>query len=223
MPRAEPRAEPRHGVRGAVAHAAASLGIGALGTLGVVALSLGMNGQVEKKVLEPVTVVDTVMAAPKPVTDRRRGADRPAPTRKARRTAPSASPLLAAGLSGLSFGLADAADQALVDATAALVGDVGGSIVDEGEVERPPTPTLRTPPSFPARARSLGQSGSVTVSFVVDVDGSVADVYVVASEPPGVFDQAAVKAVEGWRFEPGTDHGNPVAVRVRQTLTFELE
>ena len=39
----------------------------------------------------------------------------------------------------------------------------------------------------------------------------------------GVFDGAAVEAVEAWRFEPGRHEGTPVAVRVRQTLVFDLE
>ena len=63
----------------------------------------------------------------------------------------------------------------------------------------------------------------MTLFFVVDVDGSVQDFYVVESIPEGVFDQAAIDAVRQWEFEPGLHEGMPVAVRVRQTLTFSLE
>lgn len=200
----------------------AALGIGVLGTFGVFALSLGMNAQTEQAATEPVTVVTEMMVAPKPhkagPTQRR-----PAPARKAKKSAPSPGPLLAAGLSGLDFGLGNAADAALGDATAALVGSVGAVVMSEDAVQVAPVATSRTPPTFPARARSLDQSGSVTLSFVVDVDGSAQDVSVVTSEPPGVFDAAAIEAVESWRFEPGRHEGSPVAVRVRQTLVFELE
>lgn len=201
---------------------AAAFGIAVLGTLGVFGLSLGMNAQTKSEADEVVTVVSEMVVAPKPRTA---GATqrRPSPAKKARKAAPSPGPLLAAGLSGLDFGLGNAADAALADATAALVGSVGAVVMNEDAVQVAPVATERSPPTFPARARSLDQSGSVTLSFVVDVDGSVQDVSVVASTPPGVFDAAAVDAVEGWRFEPGRHEGSPVAVRVRQTLVFELE
>lgn len=200
-----------------------ALCIGALGTLGVVALSLGMNAEVQKHVTEPATIVETLLSAPpksKPPSTKKL---RSSPVRRSSRSAPSPGPLLAAGLSGLDFGLGDAADVALAGATEALVGDLGGAVLDEGAVDDPPRPTHRTPPQFPARARALGQSGHVTLSFVVDVDGSVQDVTVVEAEPAGVFDQAAIDAVESWSFDPGQQRGLPVAVRVRQTLQFQLE
>ncbi len=195
---------------------------GALGTVGVVGLSLGMNMQVKPRAMEPVATITEVVVATKPRPQKSR-AKRAAPSRKAARSAPSPSPLLAAGLGGLDFGLGDAADVALAGATSALVGEVGTGVVDEGSVEVTPRPVERAAPSFPARARSLGQSGWVTLSFVVDIDGSTQDVYVVESDPPGVFDEAALEAVRHWRFEPGETAGTPVAVRARQTLRFELE
>ena len=209
--------------RGDLARHLGAFAIAIVGTLGVFGLSLGMNSQVEKHVLEPVSVIETLSVAPQtknPAAARQRRATL---SKKARSTAPSPSPLLAANLGGLDFGLGDAADVALVGATDALVGDLGGTVVDETSVEVAPVPTERTPPSFPARARALGQSGWVTLSFAVDVDGSAQDVHVTEAEPPGVFDEAAVAAAPSWRFEPGRDHGTPVAVRVRQTLRFELE
>jgi protein TonB len=197
--------------------------IGLCGTFGVFALSLGMNAQVERHETEPVTVVSEMAVAPKAPKPGTARPQRSSPPKKSRQSAPSPGPLLAAGLGGLDFGLGSAADAALADATAALVGDVGAAVMNEDNVEVVPRPTERTPPTFPARARSLNQTGRVTLSFVVDVDGSVQDVYVVEATPPGVFDAAAVEAVESWRFEPGRHEGAPVAVRVRQTLVFELE
>ncbi len=197
--------------------------VGVAGTFGVVGLSLGMNGAVEKKVTEPVTVIETTMSAPKAEPTRSARKARSSPVQKARRAAPSPGPMLAAGLAGLDFGLGNGADAAIAGATSALVGEMGGAVMDESSVQSLPTPTERTPPEFPARARSLGQSGHVTLSFVVDLDGSVQDVVVVESAPPGVFDQAAIEAVRSWTFSPGQHEGSPVAVRVRQTLQFELE
>ncbi len=199
-----------------------ALVVACLGTVGVVALSLGMNAQLEPRAMEPVAVIAEVAVQPRARPARNR-ARRTSTPRKSARPAPSPSPLLAAGLAGLDFGLGDDADAALASATDALVGNMGGAVVDEDTVDVPPRATERQPPSFPARARSLGQSGWVTVSFVVDIDGSAQDVTVVEADPPGVFDDAAAAAVRDWRFEPGQEDGNPVAVRVRQTLRFQLE
>ena len=96
-------------------------------------------------------------------------------------------------------------------------------VMDEGAVQDAPRARTRVAPDFPTRARAQGLSGYVTLFFVVDVDGSVQDVYVIESSPEGVFDDAAIQAVEQWEFDPGMNEGMPVAVRVRQTLNFTLE
>ncbi len=197
--------------------------IGVAGMVGVVGISLGMNSVVQHAVTEPVSVVAEVMAAPPEAKRESRQRKRSDAPKRARRAAPSPAPLLSASLAGLDFGFSDAADLAMVDATNQLVGSLGGAVVDEAEVESAPQAIERSPPAFPARARALGQSGFVTVSFVVDLDGSTQDVNVVESSPPGVFDEAAIDAVRGWRFNPGQQEGAPVAVRARQTLRFELQ
>jgi periplasmic protein TonB len=200
-----------------------ALVIGLFGTLGVCALSLGMNSQVEQKATEPVSMVAEVAVSAAPKAKPTQKKQRSSPTKRLKKAAPSAAPLLAASLGGLDFGFGAAADAAMADATNALIGDMGATVMDEDAVDDPPTPTEQTPPSFPARARSLGLSGWVTLSFVVDVDGSVQDVHVVESNPPDTFDDAAMEAARTWRFTPGREEGNPVAVRVRQTLRFSLE
>lgn len=202
---------------------AGALCFAVLGTVGVFALSLGMNAQVKAKAPEVATVVETMQLAPKQKTEATRKKRSTTPRKAKRASAPSPAPLLSASLGGLDFGLDGGADVALQGATAALVSDLGGAVMDEDAVDEAPTPTTRTPPSYPARARQQGQEGRVTLSFVVDVDGTAQDVTVVEAEPPGVFDAAAIDAVRGWRFEPGRDEGSPVAVRVRQTLRFELD
>lgn len=57
-------------------------------------------------------------------------------------------------------------------------------------------------PEYPRGAERRGIEGSVTVSFTIAADGSVTDAEVVAASPQGVFDRAALQAVESWRYEP---------------------
>lgn len=200
-----------------------ALAVSALGTLGVVGLSLGMNAAVQKKEGEVVTVVEAVAAAPEKRAKAAERKQRAQPVKRSSRAAPSPSPALAAGLSGLDFGLSGGADAILGAASAALMAEVGAEVMSEEQVEQAPRPIALTPPSYPSRARQTGTTGAVTVSFIVDIDGRVADVHVVDAQPPGVFEDSALEAVRRWSFEPGRNGGSPVAVRVRQTLRFELE
>ncbi len=106
--------------------------------------------------------------------------------------------------------------------------DVRLDEVDEGlfaleDLDDPPRPLSQLRPVYPSVARTRRFEGWVTLLFTVQADGSVAEVAVVEAQPPDVFDSAAVRAVQRWRFSPGTRDGKSVAVRVRQTIRFELE
>ena len=79
------------------------------------------------------------------------------------------------------------------------------------------------PPEYPRRAVRLGVEGTVRLEFDVDTDGSVLDPYVVESNPPGVFDRAAIKAVRKFLYTPPTYNGTSVKVNnVQIDLTFKL-
>ena len=59
--------------------------------------------------------------------------------------------------------------------------------------------------------------------FTVSVDGSVKDIEVMDSSPEGVFDNAAIRAVEKWAFEPVYDDGVLIEKRAGSRLVFALE
>ncbi|HEY3644069.1 MAG TPA: TonB family protein [Gammaproteobacteria bacterium] len=62
----------------------------------------------------------------------------------------------------------------------------------------------RVEPKFPTQAiREDINSGSVTVKFTVEPDGSVSNPSVIDAKPRrGVFDDAALRAVVRWKFKP---------------------
>ncbi|MEP6634522.1 MAG: energy transducer TonB [Luteimonas sp.] len=70
-------------------------------------------------------------------------------------------------------------------------------------------------PAYPPEALRAGQSGEVQVEFTVGADGSVSNARVVRSNPPRVFDRAAVAAVRRWRFQPVS-----APVTTRRTIGF---
>lgn len=71
------------------------------------------------------------------------------------------------------------------------------------------------PPEFPRRALRRRVSGEVQVEFVVGTNGSVTSARVVDSSPRNTFDNAALRAVRQWKFQPIAEPQT-----VRQTLTF---
>ncbi len=78
-------------------------------------------------------------------------------------------------------------------------------------------------PTYPRNAIRLGREGYVLIEFDVDTDGSVLDPYVVESEPTGVFERSAIKAVRKWLFSPPSYKDVSVKVNdVRAKVTFAL-
>lgn len=78
------------------------------------------------------------------------------------------------------------------------------------------------PPVYPAKAKRPGVKGQVTLAIVVRADGSVANrPRVVAAHPAGRgFEEAAVDAVQRWRFKPAIRGGRPVASSLRIDVDF---
>lgn len=78
------------------------------------------------------------------------------------------------------------------------------------------------PPEYPERALAQKITGSVTVEFIVSKEGEPIDVRVVAAEPAGTFDRAALSAVRRWRYEPVVIDNVPYEVPARTTIRFTL-
>ncbi|HJR70523.1 MAG TPA: energy transducer TonB [Gammaproteobacteria bacterium] len=90
--------------------------------------------------------------------------------------------------------------------------------------DRDVLPLVRIPPEYPPRALSRGIEGWVRVRFTITPTGTVANPTVVAADPEGVFEDAALKAISRWRYNPRIEGGEPVArVGVRTVLRFEIE
>ncbi len=97
--------------------------------------------------------------------------------------------------------------------------DVGGDI----QIARELTPLVRIPPEYPHSALLNETEGYVTLMFTVTETGSVADPEVIASQPPGVFDRAAIKSVLRWKYQPQLANGKPISVVTRTRIRFSME
>jgi TonB family protein len=76
-------------------------------------------------------------------------------------------------------------------------------------------------PKFPRRARDEGVQGWVDVRFLVTAEGRTAEIEVLDSQPGGTFDEAAVAAVERWRFKQRRIDGEAVPSRTGIRLRFD--
>ncbi|NJK88771.1 MAG: energy transducer TonB [Myxococcales bacterium] len=89
--------------------------------------------------------------------------------------------------------------------------------------DREAVPKFRAKPVYPAGAAQRGIEGYVTIEFTIGPSGSVEDMKVLDSQPPGQFDRAALKALSRWRYDPKLVDGRPVSrPGQRVTLKFEL-
>lgn len=210
-------------LRHPVARYLGATGVMALGSVGMFALLITMNHldlggpeEVEKAVVQ----IDPAPKKKKPPPKKK---SRPKPKPRPSKAPPPPTPSLGASLAGMSFGLPQFGGDLLGGAEESLLGQRGDVVMTEDAVDDPPTPARRTPVSYPKRALAKNISGFVTFSLVVKSDGSIQDLRILESEPPGVFEEAATECIRGWSFNPATYEGEPVAVRVRQTIRFVLE
>jgi bla regulator protein blaR1 len=77
-------------------------------------------------------------------------------------------------------------------------------------------------PNYTQRAMQRKIAGTVLLDCVVTRTGAPSRVKVLRPLDADL-DRAAVRALEQWRFSPGTKGGKPVAVRVKVEMTFTLK
>ncbi len=91
------------------------------------------------------------------------------------------------------------------------------------EVDATPQVIARRDPVYPYQARQKNLSGIVVLKFIVTPEGTVERISVVQSNPPGVFDDAAIQAISDWRFKPGILDGDAVSTWMSIPLKFQLQ
>lgn len=88
-----------------------------------------------------------------------------------------------------------------------------------------PIPYLRSQPIYPGTAIRKGLSGYVDLMFTINVTGATEDVRVIGADPAKLFDRAAMRAVQKWKYRPQiADNGEAVrktgvTTRVRFQIT----
>lgn len=75
---------------------------------------------------------------------------------------------------------------------------------------------------YPEDARRRGAEGWVDLSYVITAEGKVTTVKVLNSNPAGVFDTAATRALSRLRYKPPVQDGKPAAVSTKLRIAFHM-
>lgn len=79
------------------------------------------------------------------------------------------------------------------------------------------------PPAYPRKARRRGYEGVVALAVLVGRDGRVKTLRVERGSGYRLLDRAALRAVRGWRFQPGSENGRQVEMWVEVPIRFRLQ
>jgi TonB family protein len=112
-----------------------------------------------------------------------------------------------------------------IEVQSAPIADGEIVVSNASEVEGKLTLPIRTfspPPQYTEMARRRRLEGVVEVKVIISSVGSVKVVEVLEGLPAGLT-EAAVRAVERWRYEPATVDGAPVAFDHKLTVQFRLQ
>lgn len=99
----------------------------------------------------------------------------------------------------------------------------GGDVYSQSDLDKPPRVLKMVKPEYPLLAKRANRQGVVKVRFLVSKNGVVSNVKVL-SAPAGLgFAEAAIAAVQQWKYETPTVQGRPVSAWIVQSIRFQLE
>lgn len=78
-------------------------------------------------------------------------------------------------------------------------------------------------PHYPLAARRRGMQGRVLLSVMVNEEGKVAHLFIKQSCGYRLLDEAALRAVRQWRFQPASRLGRSVSATVEIPIRFVLQ
>ena len=91
------------------------------------------------------------------------------------------------------------------------------------EADRPARVQRTVEPTYPISAQRQGIEGYVILRLNIDSNGKVKTVFVVDSEPMGVFERSARDAARRFEFTPARLRGASVPTTIEKKIVFSLQ
>jgi TonB family protein len=102
-----------------------------------------------------------------------------------------------------------------------LQGSRGQNIYRVGPGVRPPSLLSKVEPEYSEEARIARYQGTVVIYAEIGTDGIAHNLHVLEGLGLGL-DEKALKAIDRWRFRPGSKEGSPVPVAATIEVNFRL-
>jgi len=195
--------------------------IGTIVVLGTVILINHYSDTLEDSRIEATSQIKLERKKPPPEQQVQKPKPRPKPKRN-RRAPPSPLVGLDTSLSGVDVGLPGFSADDLAGLDGDLLGGANGMVMTDDTVDQPPQATYQAPVAYPPRARANGVQGYVVFSLLIGITGEIEKAEIVESYPEGVFDEAAMRGINQWKFQPATYQGQAVRSWAKQRIRFDL-
>jgi TonB family protein len=139
---------------------------------------------------------------------------------QARTAIDTGQPGRADALLQMAGGLGASADLTALNQRLALLKQSSGGTPDV--IEATLTRLKQIELDYPEAALRKNTEGWVDLSFMVTADGKVSNVKVLGSNPAGVFDSAASRAISRLRYKPTVVAGKPIGVNTKLRIAFRM-
>ena len=95
--------------------------------------------------------------------------------------------------------------------------------VGGGSSEASPSYYRNPPPTYPEAARRMRREGLVRLFVTVEPNGTASSITISSSSGHQILDEAAIAAVQHWKFKPGEINGVAVQSKVEVPIRFALQ
>lgn len=178
--------------------------------------------EVVREKTESGAIVDFTVPASPPQPEKR---ERPPEQKRIIKSdQPALAPLPNVGgsLSGIVVEMPEYTPGGVTEVSESILGDLDKDIVmTEDSVDKKPVVRTRSL-EYPERAKQRDIEGKVVVSVLIGTDGRVKNMKILESNPPGVFDEAVLRSVPRWTFDPAQYKNRSVKVWATIPIDFSL-
>lgn len=108
-------------------------------------------------------------------------------------------------------------------AAATMTSSVDLTYYSARDLDVQPRALQKIEPDYPADAERQKLSGTVRLQLKLEADGRVSDIDLLSATPPGVFEDAALRAFREARFAPAQKNGRPVRALFLIEVMFDWD